>query len=445
VNSGIAKRILHGFSANLYGQVVIVVIQLAGVPVLLHSWGTQMYGEWLMLSAIPVYLSMTDLGFSQSAANDMSQQMGRGDRTGALAVFQSIGLLIALCSVVGMLVVITLVMVIPFFSWIPLHLIDQNAATWVLVILAAEVFIKLNDGTLHAGYRANGGYATHIVIYFTTILIQNIALWSVAVTGGGPVRASAAFLFVRVMSTPVVAILMIRRYPWLSVGISHSRFSEIRRLFKPALANIAFPLGQALNIQGMTLVVAAALGPIAVVVFSTLRTLSRLVIQAVRTITHATEPEMATAYGVADTFLLRRLYIHATQIAVVFALISALLLYWLGDWILTFWTHGKVAINFPLFAWLLASAVAGSFWYSALIILKAANHHIHAAVFFVAAALISLFVAYTTMKATNQMSGVGLVLLVVDIIMIIYVQIAANRLCGGGLFRQLINPKYLCQ
>src|SRR2546427_9103361 len=35
-----------GFGANLYGQAAVVVIQLAGVPILLHYWHAQLYGEW---------------------------------------------------------------------------------------------------------------------------------------------------------------------------------------------------------------------------------------------------------------------------------------------------------------------------------------------------------------------------------------------------------------
>ena len=58
----VTRRILHGLGANAYGQLVAIVIQLAGVPILLHAWGTQLYGEWLILAAIPTYLSMTDFG-----------------------------------------------------------------------------------------------------------------------------------------------------------------------------------------------------------------------------------------------------------------------------------------------------------------------------------------------------------------------------------------------
>lgn len=74
----ITRRILHGIGANGYGLLVTVVVQLAGVPILLHAWGAQLYGEWLILAAIPTYLSMTDLGFSQSAGNDMTAHVARG-------------------------------------------------------------------------------------------------------------------------------------------------------------------------------------------------------------------------------------------------------------------------------------------------------------------------------------------------------------------------------
>ena len=101
----VTRRILHGLGANAYGQLVVIVIQLAGVPILLHAWGTQLYGEWLILAAIPTYLSMTDLGFSQSAGNDMTARMARGDIAGALAVFQSLSVLVYGLALAGLVLV----------------------------------------------------------------------------------------------------------------------------------------------------------------------------------------------------------------------------------------------------------------------------------------------------------------------------------------------------
>src|SRR6266566_3091040 len=51
VDQNVIRRLVKGWSANLYGQAVVVLIQLAGVPILLHYWHPQLYGEWLILFA----------------------------------------------------------------------------------------------------------------------------------------------------------------------------------------------------------------------------------------------------------------------------------------------------------------------------------------------------------------------------------------------------------
>src|SRR5690554_5642535 len=102
VDASVVRRVLSGTGANAYGQAVTVVVQLIGVPILLNAWGTRLYGEWLTLFAIPAFLAMTDLGFSHSAANDMTGRVSRADRSGALSVFQSLAILICSVAIVGL-------------------------------------------------------------------------------------------------------------------------------------------------------------------------------------------------------------------------------------------------------------------------------------------------------------------------------------------------------
>src|SRR5438093_923862 len=118
MDKNIVRRLLKGFGANLYGQAAVIVIQLAGVPILLNYWHPQLYGEWLILFAIPGYLSMTDLGFSQSAANDMTARVARGDKTTALTVFQSLSALVLLSALGGLLLVGAATILLPLGSWL---------------------------------------------------------------------------------------------------------------------------------------------------------------------------------------------------------------------------------------------------------------------------------------------------------------------------------------
>jgi hypothetical protein len=55
------RRIILGVGANVFSQVVSIFIQLVSLPVFLQYWDTSTYGSWLLLSAMPAYLSLSDL------------------------------------------------------------------------------------------------------------------------------------------------------------------------------------------------------------------------------------------------------------------------------------------------------------------------------------------------------------------------------------------------
>src|SRR5260370_29677298 len=82
-------RLIRGFGATALGPVVTAIVQIVSVPVFLHFWGVKLYGEWLILSAIPTYLMLSDMGFGSVAGNDMTMWLPSRDRDGGLETFQS--------------------------------------------------------------------------------------------------------------------------------------------------------------------------------------------------------------------------------------------------------------------------------------------------------------------------------------------------------------------
>jgi O-antigen/teichoic acid export membrane protein len=443
VDRGVIRRLIQGWSANLYGQAVVTIIQLAGVPILLRFWGAQRYGEWLIIFAMPFYLSLTDLGFSQSAANDMTARVARGDRPGALTVFQSLCALVFPAALCGMLIVGVAASLLPLGNWFHFSSLTTVQVRWIAWLLAAEALVKLNDGIIHAGFRATGDYSLHVTIYYSTLFVQHASVWAVALIGLGPVAAAVAFFSIRAMVTPIVAIWLTRRHPWLRFGLTHAARTHLRSLLRPALANIGVPLAQALNIQGMVLLVGSVVGPLAVVTFSTLRTLTRVTFQLVSTVSQAAEPELAAAFGLGNRHLLRTLYEHGIRAAFWLALIIAAFLAFTGSWILQFWTHGRVTMHYSLFYWLLASSVATVLWFGSLIVLKAANRHLRAAIIYACAAGAALLLAAILLGRTHNLASVGMSLLFMDVVMVTYTMRAAANLCdiptGENLFAAL-NP-----
>ena len=80
--SGAAGRIGRGLAANIGGMGVTLLIQLVSVPVFLAAWGVPTYGEWLVLSAVPTYVALSDLSFSSVAGNSMVMLVAQGKRDG---------------------------------------------------------------------------------------------------------------------------------------------------------------------------------------------------------------------------------------------------------------------------------------------------------------------------------------------------------------------------
>ncbi|UGB38278.1 lipopolysaccharide biosynthesis protein [Frateuria soli] len=442
----ITRRLLKGFSANAYGQTIAIAVQLVGVPLLLHAWGAQLYGEWLILFAIPAYFAITDLGFAHSAGNDIAARVSRRDQQGALTVFQSLATLLYLVSSLGLALSVAVIWNLPFEKLWHFQAISPGEAKWVLCLLVAQVFAGLLNGVCHAGFYANGDYALHIALNGTSRLVQFSGVWLAASLGSGPVVAAAIFLAVRAIATLACAILLIYRHRWLRFSVASAKVAELRRLLKPAMANTAVPLAQALNIQGMVLVVGAVLGPLAVVVFSTLRTLTRLTVQLIAAVSNAAEPELAAAFGAGNQNLMQILFIHILRAGIWMAFICAAGLAILGESILNIWTHGRVHMDSKLFAWLLASAMTSVLWYGALIVLKATNRHVRAALIYVLAAALALAAAYLLLTRSGDLTNAGLAVFSMDVVMAIYVMRASTSLLGTRPAASLLlaaNPRPL--
>ena len=442
----VARRILGGFGSHIYGQVVILVIQLAGVPILLHFWGVELYGEWLILSAIPTYLSLTDLGFTQSAANDMTARFGRGDQSGAIDVFQSLIALVGIVAILGLFAITVAVLILPVGNWLDFSSITPTQAQFIIWLLAAEVLVKLIDGANHAGFRSQGEYALHFFIYYSTLFIQHISLWAVVYLGHGPVEAAWGFFIVRIISVIGSSRLLQLRHPVLSIGVSHARFSTLRVLIRPALANILVLLALDMNIQGMTIVVGMLLGPAAVVTFNTLRTLTRLADRMVQSVTQAVEPEFARAIGANDQAQLGRLFTKTLGYEILLAFGSASFLIAFGDAILSLWTNNRVAMDEGLFGWLLASIVASVFWANSLGLLKAANQHLRAAAWYVLASAMAVAAAVIILRLTDVLTYVGISVFLIDVLMIASLSKQASGILGIPVLtvlKQAVKPRDL--
>jgi O-antigen/teichoic acid export membrane protein len=239
---------------------------------------------------------------------------------------------------------------------------------------------------------------------------------SVALLGGSLLAVAFTYLGVRCLGTIGYSLFLRHKSPWIHYGLRHARWNTIKQLATPAFGFIAFPVGQALSIQGFTIVVGAQLGPMAVVSFSTLRTLSRLNFQLISVLKHALWPELSMAFGAGDISLARRLHRHACQASLGLSIFGGALLWIFGPFIYSFWIRHDVAFDAGCFHVLLLAVVTNSLWDTSAVIPMSINGHCRIAITYAGAALVSLALAWALMPHFG-ITGAALALLATDALM----------------------------
>ena len=411
--TGLRQRLIRGFGATATGPIVTATIQLGSVPILLHIWGIAKYGDWLLLSAIPSYLTLSDLGLGDASGRDMAMRVAAGDRKGALQSFESSWVLVTSVSFAVLLLASTLVWWIPWQSWLRLYSLSSMQAAAVIMILGSYVVVCQQNGITESGYRADGYFARG-TLYSTMLRLLEVVLATiVAALGGSLLLVACTYLGTRLLGTAGYILLLRSTSPWIQYGIRHVRLESIRQLTLPAFGFMAFPLGQAFSFRGFTILLGAMVGPLAVVSFSTLRTLSRISVQVLSMVPISLWPELSRVFGQGNICLARRLHRLAWQASLILSLLGAMLLWIVGPFIYRLWVRQGVSFNSSCFRVLLLVAVMTCLWNASSVILMSVNDHFRIASTYVAVTALSLVLGSIFIRMLG-ITGAALALLLTE-------------------------------
>lgn len=386
----IGARIRRGFGGQSLAQLSVFCFQFASVPLLLHYWGVQLYGEWLVLFALPAWLMLSDLGVTTATTNDMTMRVAAGDYARAKATFQTSWLVLTGISLLAALVAFAGAALLPLASMFGFVILDPMTTLLVLALLLLQALVSLQANLLASGLVSSGAYGEASAVDGATRLV-GFALMAAAVAGGfGPVGAAAALACGSITGFGVLRWRVRRRSDWFAYGVGAASMAAGKRLLAPSAGFTGFVLGNALSIQGPILLIGAVIGPSATATYSTLRMLTRAVVTLSTMLFATIRPEIAIAHGSGDIAMVRRLHMRAVQGAVWLVGPAVIALLLAGDPIVRYWTGGKIAVVEPLF-WLLIADMAVYVIASASgTVLYATNRSYVVAPVFVGAAAIGL-------------------------------------------------------
>jgi O-antigen/teichoic acid export membrane protein len=420
LDSGTKRRLLLGFLSNWISKMANTVIQLVQVPLFFHFWDTRVYGEWLIVSAIPSYLAFSNIGFGSVAGNEMTMMESAGDREGTLRVFQSCWwLIVSICGCVAVLLGPVLYFV-PVARVLHVRSISPVDTKWIIFYLGLSILLGQLEQLLQCAYTCIGRYPYGSFIKSMISLAASAAMMVPICLGHGPRTAALVFAIGNALGTLLICVLVQRDIPWIEFGWRRARLSEIRRLTGPAIAFMGFPIGNALNLQGTLMAVGYALGPVNVAIFSSARTVSRVALQMVQMVNVTFWPELSLAYGAKNEALIRTLHRRACQAAIIIAVVIVICMMSFGPWFLSHWTGGHVPPSRPLLAILLLVVIFYALWSTSSTLVAAINQHQRLAAWYIAGT--SITIAFTIVLAKRYgLYGAAASLLISEFIMNIYV------------------------
>lgn len=438
-----AHVLVKNFSANTFGYIVLTVSTLALVPLYLTHWGVHLYGEWLVVSALPTYFMATaDAGLVPVAGNDMTIKLAQGRRDEVIATFQSSWLFTSALSAFITAGVIGAASIFSIRGLLGLSVMPDSEATAVFICLLVVLLFNIQQGIAQVSLRAIGRFAEGTVANNSIRLLEAAGIAVTLLLGGSPAGVAAVMVICR-LGAIVVGLVLLKRYaPWLHYGNALARWSEIRRLLVPSIAAFGVVMGNATMSDGVTLVLNHTVGPAGVALFVTTRTMTRFGIQMISQFSWSSWPEISRHYGGGNTDRLAAFLTHGTQLASIVAAGLAVVFIAGAPIIFAVWTAGRIEPDRGLVALLALGAGATTLRAFPATMLLATNRHVGFAGGYLLICLISVIICYPA-SLQFHLLGAGGVVAAGEIAVLVLSMTLVLALIGRGLapLRQILTTR----
>jgi O-antigen/teichoic acid export membrane protein len=303
-----------------------------------------------------------------------------------------------------------------------MHAMSTADTRLIILFLSLAVLLGMQETLFQAAFRCVGKYPLGTMAKSLVVLAAFLS----TMVGVGlhlpPVPVAALYAAVNGVGVLALWILLKREVPWIRFGTRHAEWAVIRRLTGPALSFMSFPLVNALNFQGILVVIGYAMGPIAVVTFNTARTISRSAAQGMNLINNSIWPEMSAAFGKGAMDVARMLHRRACQVSLLLCLGITLAAAIFGNWIWKIWTVGKVPTDPVLLNIMLLQMVISAFWFTSSVVPMATNQHQRMARAMLVFTCASLALAWGLMHIAGLgLRGAAIALVTGDLFTAVYV------------------------
>lgn len=413
--SSLRGRIVRTVGAGALGQGMNMVSRIVLVPLFLACWGSDLYGEWLLLSSLAAWLSLGDLGGQLYFINRLTALWAASGATpdtasGAVEGEASFAALWATAWSLFLSVPVTLVGVFLVAIWgalaldLPLgpelgvHQTSAQTVTVVLSFLALQIGASLPMGLLLGLYRVIGAQATSAMfanlLLFLQVSLTALVLGIERAGGGGGLLPMAG---VQALATLFVCAGALWDLPrrlrqaaerdevppsvfdpaqFCLWSVRGARRDVAWQAFSPSLHFFAIQMAQALTIQGSLMAVGRSLGAREVALFATLRTVINLVRQILGLLANSAWPEFTRLFAAGQSAALGSLFMNLLRMTFLCLAGVAFGLELVGQQAFDLWVHHSMTYDSQTMRALVVMTALGIGWTMPANVLMATNAHL---------------------------------------------------------------------
>lgn len=414
-NSPIRKN----FLANIFGVGVQLLNQIVLVPFYILYWGNELYSDWIVISALTAIFSMSDVGLNNVIQNRFAVKYTEGDKIECESLISNNFVLIIFTLLLTLIATSIFLYCFDITDVMNLHLLSRESANWVFILLIIKVFVGMLSGVQDSVYRST--HNANIAIFMTQIgLLATALLTLLCIILNVPIVILCVLITI-----PQFLLVFIKYFHSQKFFSYHFSFSSIdlallKKILLPSLTFMAFPIGNAIVLQGFTLVINNYFKADAVVLYNTTRTLCNFIKTFIGTLQNAVWPEYSIAYGKNDYSLMRHLHRKILKITVLISMLMGTALLLFGPLIYKIWTHNAVEFSYSLMAVYILVLFTESLWTSSAITLMATNNHSKLGVIYIIASSAALALAILLVHIVPQLWVVASSLVVMHLIICIY-------------------------
>lgn len=424
--------LLKNVASSIFGKVSGILIRLVQVPLLLHALGVEAYGQWLVISSLPVWLSISSLGFGSVAANEMSISVAANNLPKAIRIFSTATLLVLVIGIGGIAIIYGTSQWLPLSSILHVAANRHSELAMAIFYLSISVFVsfvgEIFDGRFRAARKAHQAVLWFSFRPWLDLLLLIIVLqFSHSFDCLALAMLLSTCIYVAIIGWQSALAMPILRLKW-----HRPLMSDIRFLLGKGLAFQAFPLGNAFLFQASLLVVQGVLGPAAVALFSTARTLVRTVNQAMEIVNQTLWPELSLLFGANQWKQAAQLHRFGVMASFTIAIGCSVFLAFAGQTLYAFWTGNVLQISQQLLLLFLLPIPFNALWFTSSVVHIASNQHEGLAVRYLIACTLSMAACWL-FSTYFGLAGAAFSTVIGDLVLIPYVFKHSLRLTQDNL------------